>query len=54
MAKKQKGSRKVGREKAKRKRSGSAISQYVRGKITFEQYVKMGGLNTSKRKQSPQ
>ena len=32
--------RKHGREKKKRLRSGSSISQYVRGKISFETYWK--------------
>jgi hypothetical protein len=32
--------RKHGREKRKRLRSGSSISQYVRGKISFETYWK--------------
>lgn len=41
-----KGSRKVGRQKAKKLRNGSAISQYVRGRIDFNQYVKNGGLTS--------
>lgn len=45
-----KGAKKHGREKKKKLRSGSAISQYVRGKISFDQYVKQGGLNTSRKK----
>lgn len=32
--------RKHGREKKKRLRSGSPLSQYVRGKISFETYWK--------------
>lgn len=33
-------SRKVGRNKRKALRRGSPISQYIRNKITFEQYAK--------------
>ncbi len=43
---KTKGSRKVGRQKAKKLRSGSAISAYVRGRVDFNGYVKMGGLTS--------
>lgn len=43
---KEKGSKKIGREKEKRKRNGSAISAYVRGKVDFNGYVKMGGLES--------
>lgn len=39
-------SRKVGREKQKKLRSGSAISQYVRGKCDFNKYVGNGGLTS--------
>lgn len=41
-----KSGRKVGREKAKKLRNGSAISAYVRGKVDFNGYVKMGGLES--------
>jgi hypothetical protein len=33
-------SRKVGRNKRKALRHGGKLSMYVRGKITFEQYIK--------------
>lgn len=33
-------SRKVGRNKRKKLRKDSKLSAYVRGKITFEQYLK--------------
>lgn len=33
--------RKYGREKKKKLRKGSPISQYVRGKISFETYRKL-------------
>jgi hypothetical protein len=33
-------SRKAGREKGKKLRKGNGISKYVRGLITFDQYVK--------------
>ncbi len=36
-----KSSKKAGREKAKRLRKGSPTSLYSRGKISFEQYVKL-------------
>ena len=32
-------SRKVGRNKRKKLRTGGAMSQYVKGKITFSQYA---------------
>jgi len=37
---KQNGSRKIGRQKKKKLRKGNAISQYVRGLISFDQYLK--------------
>lgn len=40
---KQKGNRKIGRQKKKNLRHGNAISQYVRGLITFEAYRKKAG-----------
>lgn len=40
MAQKQKGGKKVGRQKRKNLRRGSLISQYVRGLIKFDQYTK--------------
>ena len=36
-----KSSRKAGREKAKRLRKNSPTSLYSKGKISFEQYVKL-------------
>lgn len=41
MATKQKGNRKIGRQKKKMLRKGSPISQYVRGIIEFDKYSKL-------------
>lgn len=43
MATKQGGSKKSGRQNRKNLRKGSPISQYVKGKITFEEYAKQAG-----------
>lgn len=50
MAKKAKGgnSKKIGRQKKKNLRRGSPVSQYARGLITFDQYLKLTGIKASK------
>ena len=48
MAQKQKGNRKIGRQKRKNLRKGNPISQYVRGLITFDQYYKQSNNGAKK------
>lgn len=43
------GGRKIGREKKKKSRRGSAISMFARGKITAEQYFKLAEQPLHKR-----
>lgn len=48
MATKQKGNRKIGRQKKKNLRKGNPTSQFVRGLISFDQYVKLNNNKVTK------